>query len=303
MAESATKIAQPVEAAERAMYQALQDCGRSLCLDEVAVAACHYPRSPRQSDPGPWEAQSIWAHRANALIYPASVMKLFLLAALADARAAGRMDPSAEDDRAAAAMIRESSNEATAYLMGRLTGAEDGGPLPPEALADWCHRRAVLQDWFRSTGRSEYESLQLMHATYQDSPYGRAFDARRVDNGNAISAVAGAALMHDIARGALAGSDWMLGLLDRTFQRQPGFNDPEGDQVRGFLAEGLPSGVKVWSKAGHTSKTRHDLLFAENPDGSALVLSVMTEGAWTSGHGSFLPAFARHFHASSTGAD
>ena len=285
------------------MRHALQGCGGLLRLDEVAVVACYYPRSPRHCDPGSWAAQPIFTHRANELIYPASVMKLFVLAALADARATGRMEPSAEDDRAAGAMIRESSNEATVYVMGRLTGAEDGGPLPPAALADWCRRRAALQDWFRATGRPEYLPLRLMHATYQDSPYGRAFDARRADSGNAISANAGAALIHDIARGALAGSGWMMGLLDRAFQRESGFHEPEGDQVRGFLAEGLPGAVKVWSKAGHTSKTRHDLLFGESPDGSAFVLSVMTEGTWTSGHGSFLPAFARHFHAISNGAD
>ena len=299
MIEPDGKRSHSISRAEGALHLALQDCGGALDIKNVAMVACYYPVTPQRRDPGPWAMQACWGHRADALVYPASVMKLFVLAALAEFRARGRIDTTREDDRAAAAMIRESSNEATAYLMGRLTGAEDGAPLPPQALHEWIARRSGLQDWYRATGRPEYQGLRLLHATYQDSPYGRAFDARVDGNGNVLSAEAGAALMHDIARGAMQGSAWMMGLLDRTFQRLPGYDNAEADQVRGFLAEGLPADVQVWSKAGHTSKTRHDLLFAEKPDGSAFILSVMTEGKWSADHDRFLPALARHFYATS----
>lgn len=283
--------------AETALHQALDATAGALRPDQVALAACLFARPPRVADPGAFTAQPWWGYRAQTTVYPASVMKVFVLAALAAFRAEGRLPFDAEDDRAAAAMIRLSSNEATAYLMGRLTQAEDGGNLGDAALAEWCRRRAAVQDWFQAQARPEFAGLQLLHATYQDSPYGRAFQSRRPGTANRLSALASAALMHDIARGALAGASWMMDLLHRDFQRAPGYFDPEGDQVRGFLAEGLPSATQVWSKAGHTSATRHDLVYAENPDGTAFVLSVMTEGAWASRDQGFLPALARAFHA------
>ncbi len=278
------------------MLAALALADGAIGQNGIAVAACIYPVSLRTVDPGAWERQRPWTHRADVPIYPASVMKLFLLAVLADLRAKGWLGADAEDDRAARAMIRESSNEATAYLMGRVTGAFDGDCLGSAALEDWLKRRTLVQDWFRSTGTADYAGVQLLHATYQDSPYGRAQQARTPANANRLTAAAGARLIHDIARGASAGSAWMMDLLDREFQRHPNFNDPEGDQVRGFLTEGLPASVRVWSKAGHTSQTRHDLLYAEAPEGLAYVLSVMTEGRWSSANETFLPAFARAFH-------
>ena len=283
--------------AGKALQLGLQGTKAALSLEQVAVVACLFPRSLRQNDPGPWASQIWWGHREKALIYPASVMKLFVLAGLAAFRAEGRLASNKEDDRAAAAMIRISSNEATAYLMGRLSGAEDGTCLDETSLDEWCKRRGALQDMFLGQGRREFAGLQLLHATYQESPYGRAFQARRDGNTNKLSALASAVLLYDIARGAVVGADWMMGLLQRDFQRLPGYCDHEGDQVRGFLAEGLPASTRVWSKAGHTSTTRHDLAYAENADGTAYILSVMTEGEWTSRHGTFLPDLARAFHA------
>ncbi len=281
--------------AKQALEAALRACDGAITPNEVAVSACVYPPSSRPDDRSTWQANQHWGHRDTVAIYPASVMKLFLLAVLADQRQNGQIDCLAEDNRAAEAMIRESSNEATVYLLGRVTGSEDGSCVAPAALADWGRRRALVQEWFLAKG-GEYEDISLLHATYQDSPYGRAQQARTPDNANKLTAVAGARLMHDIAKAELAGSAWMMELLDRQFQRQPDYENSEGDQVRGFLAEGLPPDVKVWSKAGHTSRVRHDLLYAELPEGVAFVLSVMTEGEWSSRNGKFLPEFARAFH-------
>lgn len=287
--------------AARALTAAIRACDGALDLRDVAVCACVYPASPRRSDPGPWASQPVWGANDAQPFYPASVMKLFLLAAMWGLQAEGRFSMDTEDARAAAAMIRLSSNEASAYLMGRISGAPDGPTLDEAALADWLSRRRVVQDWFQAKADPACASLQLLHATYQDSPYGCAFQARKPGNGNLIAARAGAALMHDITRGALPGSRAMMALLERSFQRVPGYGDPEGDQVRGFLAQGLPAEVSVWSKAGHTSTTRHDLLFAECPQGPAFVLSVMTAGTWTAAHDTFLPAFARHFYSHACG--
>ena len=37
------------------------------------------------------------------------------------------------------------------------------------------------------------------------------------------------------------------------------------------------TGVKLWSKAGWTSKSRHDAAYIETPDGQKFVIVVFTE--------------------------
>lgn len=66
-----------------------------------------------------------------------------LRAALAGLQAEGRLPITAEDERAAAAMIRLSSNEATACLMGRVSrGACDTTAFKDRSLTRcWTRRR------------------------------------------------------------------------------------------------------------------------------------------------------------------
>lgn len=288
--------------AANALAEALDATRGGLDEAHVSVAACLYGASLGETDPGTFREQAWWGHRATSPVYPASVVKLFVLNALATFREEGLIGNEAEDDRAAAEMIRTSSNEATVYLVGRLTGADDGAPLHGQALEDWCQARRRVQDWYGAQKREEFAGINILHGTYQDSPYGRAYQARRNGNGNLLTALSAAALMHDIARAARPRSAWMMELLSRDFQRAKPDIDPEGDQVRGFLVEGLPGDVKTWSKAGHTSWTRHDLVYGERPDGRAFTLCVMTEGKWPADDKKFLPDFARRFYRHAYGA-
>lgn len=300
MADTAPALT--VHPAARALAEALDATRGALDEAKVSVAACLYDASLRKVDPGTFVEQAWWGHRATAPVYPASVVKLFFLNALAAFREEGLIDLEPEDDRAAAEMIRTSSNEATVYLVGRLTGADDGAPLHGQALEDWCAARERVQHWYRAQKRDEFSGISVLHGTYQDSPYGRAYQARRNGNGNLLTALSSAALVHEIARGARPRSAWMMELLSRDFQRVRPDPDPEGDQVRGFLVEGFPSDVRTWSKGGHTSWTRHDLVYGEWPDGRAFTLCVMTEGKWPSDDKTFLPDIARRFSRHAFGA-
>ena len=268
----------------------------ALSADEVAVCACLYDRSILSHDPGAFAQMQVWRHRADAQIYPASICKMAYLAALAAFEAQGTIVLDAEDHRAIKAMIAISSNEATAFLLGRLTNAHDGPSLAPAELEAWCEARRSVQAWLDSLGLPAWHGSHLIHATYEDSPYGRAYQARAIRPGNTLSAEATAALLHEILRGALPQRDWMAAHLSRDWQRDLGPN-AEGDQVKGFLTEGIPADFRVWSKAGHTSKTRHDVIYAEGPDGRGMLLCVMTEGRWSADHDQHLPAFARAFTA------
>jgi len=282
--------------AQRALADALAATGGRLDESQVGVAASIYDATLRSRDPGPFLQTPWYGHRADKPIYPASVIKLFFLDALAAFREMGIIAEDEEDDRAAAQMMAISSNEATVYLVGRLTGADDGACLQGKALEDWCAARHRVQQWYDSQNRVEFAGINVLHGTYEDSPYGRAKQIRNGRNGNLLTPLAGAALLHDIARNARPRSKWMMELMNREFQRHPNDAEPEGDQVRGFLVEGLPPEVMTWSKGGHTSWTRHDLVYGETPDGKSFVLFVMCDSKWAADDKSFLPTFAKRFH-------
>ncbi len=52
----------------------------------------------------------------------------------------------------------------------------------------------------------------------------------------------------------------------------------EENQVTGFLGEVLPKNAQLWSKAGWTSKVRHDAAYIEIPNKQPYLLTVFTEG-------------------------
>lgn len=283
--------------ASRAGLAALLDAaGGEFAEDQVAVCTCLYPQSLISADPGPFSAQKVWSHRADVQIYPASVCKMFYLAALAAFKAKSRIVLDDEDYRAAQAMIDISSNDATTYLLGRLTGAFDGAVLDHEALEDWVGARGGVQRWLQTLQIPALDGIHLIHSTYEDSPYGRARQARQIRPGNTLSAQAMAAMLHEMLRGALPARDWLAERMARDWQRST-TTDPEGDQITGYLGEGVCADICIWSKAGHTSWTRHDVAMIEAPDGRTAIIAVMTEGKAAADNRHTLPAFAHAFTA------
>lgn len=54
------------------------------------------------------------------------------------------------------------------------------------------------------------------------------------------------------------------------------------DQAHGFIGKAKKLvGARLWSKAGWTSKSRHDAAYVETPDGLKFVLVVFTENHGT----------------------
>jgi Beta-lactamase enzyme family len=63
-------------------------------------------------------------------------------------------------------------------------------------------------------------------------------------------------------------------LLKRDFEAPRKNNDE--DQDYDFTAIALKPGMKLWSKSGWTSQTRHDAAYIETPAGQKFVLVVFT---------------------------
>src|SRR5688572_7993114 len=64
----------------------------------------------------------------------------------------------------------------------------------------------------------------------------------------------------------------MMALLSRN----PVTKEADRDSQAKFTGPALPSGAKLWSKAGWTSTTRHDATYVELPNGAKFVLVVFT---------------------------
>jgi len=238
-----------------------------------------------------------FAHRGAHLGYPASLVKLFFMVAAEAWLAEGRLAPSRELREAVAAMIAWSSNDATSLIVDLLTRTTSGPALPPVALARWLARRQILNRYFAGWGRPDFAGINLAQKTWYEAPYGRehqsCFAVPR--NRNRLSSDAVARLLLALAEGEAVNprrSRAMLRLMAR-FPAKVDRNNP-WNQVTGFLGEGLPGDARVWSKAGWSSRTRHDSAIVELADGTRFILVVMTYGAALASNRRLLPFIARH---------
>ncbi|MFQ4135526.1 serine hydrolase [Nodosilinea sp. PGN35] len=275
----------------------------SLTPTQIAVTWIVYDPPYIVNTGGALSALDFWqrrprgaSYRGVELIYPASVVKLFYLVAAHEWLEQGMIPPSAELDRALQDMIVDSSNDATSLVVDMLSGTTSGPELPPGPFETWCHQRNIVNRFFQSLQWPELEGVNLNQKPWGDGPYGRerAFVGEHYDNRNYLTTNAVARLMHSIAGGvavSAARSQTMLNLMRRTVPPSP---PPPGeeDQVTGFLGAGLPWGTALYSKAGYTSRVRHDAVYFELPNGTPGLLVVFTEGREPGKNGEMLSELA-----------
>jgi len=223
-----------------------------------------------------------FSYRGVECIYPASLVKLFYLVAVHEWLEREMIHPSLELDRAVQDMIIDSSNDATGLVVDSLSGTTSGPELPPGPFATWQHQRNIVNRYYQSLQWEEMVSINVNQKTWCDGPYGRerAFLGETMDNRNQLTTEAMARLLHSIIGGVAVSrerSQTMMALLRRSLDPAVLAQSPE-NQVSGFLGEGLPPTARLWSKAGWTSKVRHDAAYVEIPDQPPFLLVVFTEG-------------------------
>jgi beta-lactamase class A len=250
----------------------------------VAAALENYASLPLRADEvavslAGWTVETklqfqIGQHRGDEPCYPASVIKLFYLAAAHRWLEDERIPDTPELRRALRDMIVDSSNEATGYVVDVLTDTTSGPELPPAELAVWHEKRNRVTRYFQSLG---YLNLNANRKTWNDGPYGR--DKQAVDQftpaRNSLTTNVTARLLVEIATGhcvSPARSQQMLDLMKRDFTN-PATRDY---QAREFSGPGLPPTAKLWAKAGDMSAARHDAAIVELADGRKFVLVVFT---------------------------
>jgi len=215
--------------------------------------------------------------RGNERIYPASVVKLFYLAAAQRWLEDKKIEETPELTRAIRDMIVDSSNEATQYVVDVITHTTAGYELPAKEMEEWQNQRNAVNRYFASLG---YTNINVNQKTFCEDAYGRERVSRgpNGENRNKLTTEATARLLMEIVTGKAGPpprTKLMMDLLKRDYTVKTEDND---NQARGFTGIALQGveGARLWSKAGWTSTTRHDAAYMEMPDGSKFVLVTFT---------------------------
>jgi len=218
--------------------------------------------------------------RGEEKIYPASVVKMFYMNALERWLEAGRVTMTPELDRGLHAMIVDSSNEATQYILDVLTGTSSGAELPAKEFEKWAFKRNAVNRFYTALG---FPNINVNQKTFCEDAFGieQQFRGYKGNNRNMLTTNAVARLLSEIVLGRTNTPERtaaMMNLMKRDFS---GKSNDADDQAHGFTGIALNNkGMKdarLWSKAGWTSKTRHDAAYIETPDGLKFVLVVFTE--------------------------
>ena len=217
--------------------------------------------------------------RGNERVYPASVVKLFYLVAAQRWLEDKKIEQTPELTRALRDMIVDSSNEATQYVVDVLTQTTSGYELPPKEMEEWQYKRNAVNRYFSSLG---YTNINVNQKTFCEDAYGRESVSRgpNGENRNKLTTDATARLMMEIVTGKAAPparTALMMDLLKRDYKKETTDTDDQGRGFTGMALQGR-EGFRLWSKAGWTSTTRHDVAYVEMPDGAKFILATFTTG-------------------------
>ena len=222
-----------------------------------------------------------WANvGGDRRLYPASVVKMFYMAALQQQLQDNKVKLTKELERGQRDMIVDSSNEATQYILDVLTETSSGAELPQKEFEAWQQKRNRVNRYFSSLG---YSNINVNQKTFCEDAYGIEQQTRNYkgENRNMLNTNATARLLGEIAMRRFVTperSENMLALLKRDPYKATKDTD---DQSTGFTGKAIVDaklqGVRLWSKAGWTSKSRHDAAYIETPDGQKFVLVIFTE--------------------------
>lgn len=215
--------------------------------------------------------------RGNERVYPASVVKLFFLAAAHRWLEDKKIEDTPELRRALKDMIVDSSNEATQYIVDVLSRSTGGYELSPEEMKEWQNRRDAVNRYFTSLG---YTNINTNQKTFCEDAYGREKVSRgpNGENRNKLTTDATARLLMEIASGKSVTPQRSALMMDLLKRDHSGTSTDTDDQAHGFTGIALEGmkGARLWSKAGWTSTTRHDVAYVEMPDGAKFVLATFT---------------------------
>src|ERR1035438_586805 len=141
------------------------------------------------------------SYRGGEQIYPASVIKLFYLAAAHHWMEDGKLQDTEELRRAMRDMIVDSRNEATGYMVDLLTGTTSGPELGTKKMEEWYYKRNAVNRYFASLG---YTNINVNRKPWCEGPYGREMQSvqmHKPNHRNWLTTDATARLLTEIVTG------------------------------------------------------------------------------------------------------
>ena len=215
--------------------------------------------------------------------FPASVTKLFWMAALYGQVNQGILAEGAIDDKLVQKMIQKSDNEAASDVMDALTKAESGDRLSDSELAQWESRRISLNNFFNVAG---YQSINISQKNFpipklkMIDPQGRDLQIRRSASSplrNSLTTYDVNRLVYEIHTKQAISSE-MSERMEKMMVRDihpDAWKDEQYNSIAGFLGEKLPLDTYFASKVGWTGSSRQDAAIIKSADGKAHYILVI----------------------------
>lgn len=257
-----------------AVAAALKQAGADFKPEEIAATVIDLRAAKNEKNAKMAEV------RGAEKIYPASVVKMFYMVALEQLFEESKLKPTPELERGLRDMIVDSSNEATQYILDVITDTASGGELPEKEFRLWSQKRNAVNRFYSALG---YPNINVNQKTHCEDAYGREQQFRNYkgENRNMLNTTATARLMAEIVTGRIAAPERTRKMMD-LMKREP-FSETkdQDDQAHGFSGKALIDmnlkDAKIWSKAGWTSASRHDVAYIETADGLKFVVAVFTD--------------------------
>ena len=273
----------------------LQDLLNTLCheryhhkLDNIAITWINYEPSSNKG----------YGYGINnrKKIYPASIVKLVYALAIYYWIENKIILRDLQVDEATQAMLMNSSNDATSFIVDLLTGTTSGPSLEKEIFNRWKYQRAIINDWLKTLNWDEIQDFNCCQKTWEDRPYGREKDFYSTSNKNRNSMTTDgtARIMEEIMQNISFNKENinLKNYLFRELNEESQHKDPN-NQINGFLGGGLPEKIPFWSKAGLMSEVRNDVAWWINRNKSKTLLVVFTEGTEFAKDNYFLPELSK----------
>ena len=251
------------------------------------------------------EVHTFAGYKSQVLRYPASVSKLFWMAAFYGAVEEGLIDDEPRFHQDLILMMQKSHNDSASRLLDVITDTKSGVKLEGKKLNTWLEKRKSVNDFFQ---KADYQGLIVSTKNYpryspsQKGPVGRDRQLRKKDGKflrNLISTDHATRLIYEIyTRQAVSPkySRRMAYLLTRDLRAEVWQNDPYNG-VESFLGESLPTNIYFGSKVGLTSEDRMDVAFVRTLDDKAIyILAIFAEDTAYVDDKEIFPKLSRHVY-------
>jgi hypothetical protein len=215
--------------------------------------------------------------------FPASITKLFWMAALYGQVNQGMLLEESISDKVVRKMIQKSDNEAASDVMDALTNTRSGDRLSDAELAQWESSRTSLNTFFNAAG---YQSINISQKNFpipklkMMDPQGPDLQIRRSESSplrNSLTTYDVNRLVYEIhTKQAIspAMSDRMENMMVRDIHPEA-WKDEQYNSIAGFLGEKLPLDTYFASKVGWTGSSRQYAAIIKSADGAAHYILVI----------------------------